>query len=92
MKQLYFFYREELCIRGQRLLPHNQERVWQVEAEEDDSPRGRGHVRPGEERGDEEAEHDGGHGVRHHEAEDHSRVGLGEDVAVLEGNIQVEVE
>ena len=79
-------YREELRVRRQTLLPDHQERVGQVEAEEDDPAGGRGHIGPGEEGGDEEAEHDRGHRVGHHEAEDHRRVGLGKDVAVLKTN------
>lgn len=86
----YMSYREELRVGGQTLFPDDQEGVGQVEAEEDD-PAGRGgHVGPGEERGDEEAEHDGRHRVGHHEAEDHRRVRLGEDVSVLQ-NVETQV-
>ena len=65
------------------VLPGHAEHVGQVEREVDDASAGRRQVGARKHRADQEALHDGDHGERAQEEEDHARVAVGQKVPLL---------
>lgn len=85
-------YGKDFGSEADVVLPGHTEHVGQVEGEVDDSSAGGGQVSTGKRGAEEETLHDGYHGEGSQEEEDHPGVTVGQQVPLLYGTQQVQIE